>query len=88
LDTATIVEAKLVVDSVEAIMDEAGDILIPIAEGVITSGHIHAELGEIVNGDKEGRTLGDGLTVFKSVGLAIQDSSVASLVLRKYREAQ
>jgi len=76
----------VVVDSVEAIMDEAGDILIPIAEGAITADHIHAELGEIVNGEKEGRTPGDGLTVFKSVGLAIQDSSVASLVLRKYRE--
>ena len=88
LDTEIIVDAKVVVDSMEAIMDEAGDILIPIAEGVITSGHIHAELGEIVNGDKEGRTLGDGLTVFKSAAIAIQDSSVASLVLRKYREAQ
>jgi alanine dehydrogenase len=88
LDTATIVEAKVVVDSVEAIMDEAGDILIPISEGAITVDHIHAELGEIVNGDKEGRTPGDGLTVFKSVGIAIQDSSVASLVLRKHRESQ
>ena len=88
LDTRIISEAKVVVDSIEAIMDEAGDILIPIAEGVITADHIHAELGEIVNGEKEGRTPRDGLTVFKSVGLAIQDSSVASLVLRKYRESQ
>jgi alanine dehydrogenase len=88
LDTSTIVEAKVVVDSVEAIMDEAGDILIPISEGAITADHIYGELGEIVNGDKKGRTPKDGLTVFKSVGIAIQDSSVASLVLRKYRESQ
>jgi ornithine cyclodeaminase/alanine dehydrogenase len=88
LDTETIVEAKLVVDSLEAIMDEAGDILIPISEGIITADHIHAELGEVVNGAKAGRTPGDGLTVFKSVGIAIQDSSVASLVLRKYRKSQ
>ena len=46
------------------------------------------ETGRLITRDKEGRTPGDGLTVFKSVGLAIQDSSVASLVLRKYREAQ
>ena len=84
LDTKTIVEAKVVVDSIEAIMDEAGDILIPISEGAITTSHIHAELGEVVNGDKEGRTPRDGLTVFKSVGIAIQDSSVANLVLQKY----
>ena len=88
LDTATVREAKVVVDSVEAIMEEAGDILIPIAEGAIAEDHIFAELGEIVLGRKEGRTPDDGLTVFKSVGLAIQDSSVASLVLRKYRESR
>jgi len=86
LDTGIIREAKVVVDSKEAIMEEAGDILIPIGEGAITEDHIHAELGEIVLGRKEGRTEDDGLTVFKSVGLAIQDSSVASLVLKKYRE--
>jgi len=86
IDTATVREAKVVVDSIEAIMDEAGDILIPISEGEITEDHIHAELGEIVLGEKEGRTSQDGLTVFKSVGLAIQDSSVSRLVLQKYRE--
>ena len=67
-------------------MAEAGDILIPISEGAITEDHIHAELGELVLGSKSGRTDGDGLTVFKSVGLAIQDSSVSSLVLKKWRE--
>jgi len=86
LDTATVREAKLVVDSREAVMEEAGDILIPINEGAITEDHIYAELGELVLGRKEGRTPEDGLTVFKSVGIAIQDSSVASLVLKKWRE--
>lgn len=87
LDTATVSEAKVVVDSREAIMEEAGDILIPISEGAITEDHIHAELGELVLGRKEGRTPEDGLTVFKSVGLAIQDSSVANLVMKKWRES-
>jgi len=87
LDTATVSEAKVVVDSREAIMEEAGDILIPISEGAITDEHIHAELGELVIGNKKGRTPEDGLTVFKSVGLAIQDSSVANLVMKKWRES-
>ncbi|HUS78465.1 MAG TPA: ornithine cyclodeaminase family protein [Patescibacteria group bacterium] len=87
LDTGIIRDAKVVVDSREAIMEEAGDILIPISEGAITKDHIYAELGDLVLGRKEGRTEGDGLTVFKSVGLAIQDSSVASLVLKKWRES-
>jgi len=83
LDTATVADSKLVIDDREGIMLEAGDILIPIEEGAITENHIYAELKELVSGDKKGRTPEDGITVFKSVGIAIQDSSVASLVLRK-----
>lgn len=86
LDTETISEAKVVVDSREAVLAEAGDLLIPIEEKAITREHIYAELGEIVSGKKKGRVDDDGLTVFKSVGLAIQDSSVASLVLKNWRE--
>ena len=85
LDTRIIVDAKVVIDDWEGIRLEAGDILIPIQEGAITEDHIHAELGELVTGEKPGRTPGDGLTVFKSVGIAIQDSSVANLVLEKIR---
>ncbi|KYH38469.1 MAG: hypothetical protein AYL28_003590 [Candidatus Bathyarchaeota archaeon B23] len=87
LDTETIREAKLVVDKRDAALREAGDILIPIAEGAITPDHIYAELGELVLGLKPGRVEGDGLTVFKSVGLAIQDAAVAHLALRRWRES-
>jgi ornithine cyclodeaminase/alanine dehydrogenase len=83
LDTATITESKLVIDDREGIELEAGDILIPIKEGAITWEHIHAELKELVSGIKAGRTPEDTITVFKSVGIAIQDSSVANLVLSK-----
>lgn len=83
LDTATVAESKLVIDDREGIMLEAGDILIPIEEGAIKEDHIYAELKELVSGEKRGRTPRDGVTVFKSVGIAIQDSSVANLVLRK-----
>jgi alanine dehydrogenase len=83
LDTATIVESKLVIDDKEGIKLEAGDILIPIAEGAITWDHVYSELKDLVTGKKAGRTPEDTITVFKSVGIAIQDSSVANLVLRK-----
>lgn len=83
LDTATVAESKLVIDDMEGIELEAGDILIPIEEGAITWDHVHAELKELVSGQKVGRTAEDTITVFKSVGIAIQDSSVANLVLKK-----
>jgi ornithine cyclodeaminase/alanine dehydrogenase len=83
LDTATVASSKLVIDDYEGIMLEAGDILIPIKEGAINENHIYAELKELVSGEKRGRTPEDGVTVFKSVGIAIQDSSVANLVLEK-----
>lgn len=83
LDTATVAESKLVIDDMEGIELEAGDILIPIEEGAITWDHVHAELKELVSGQKSGRTLEDTVTVFKSVGIAIQDSSVSNLVLKK-----
>ncbi len=83
LDTATVAESKLVIDDMEGIELEAGDVLIPIEEGAFTWDHVHAELKELVSGQKTGRTPEDTITVFKSVGIAIQDSSVSNLVLRK-----
>jgi ornithine cyclodeaminase/alanine dehydrogenase len=87
LETGIIRDAKVVIDEWEAIRLEAGDILIPIQEGAITESHVYAELGELVTGEKQGRTPEDGLTVFKSVGIAIQDSSVANLVLNKIKQS-
>jgi len=87
LETGIIRDAKVVIDEWEAIRLEAGDILIPIQEGAIAENHVYAELGELVTGEKQGRTPEDGLTVFKSVGIAIQDSSVASLVLNKIKQS-
>jgi ornithine cyclodeaminase/alanine dehydrogenase len=85
LETGIIRDAKVVIDEWEAIRLESGDILIPIKEGAIDESHIYAELGQLVTGEKQGRTPSDGITVFKSVGIAIQDSSVANLVLKKLK---
>lgn len=80
LDTTAIRRAKVVVDSRDAALKEAGDIMIPISQGLIAPGHIYAELGEIITGKKAGRESTDEITIFKSQGLAIQDVSTASKV--------
>jgi ornithine cyclodeaminase/alanine dehydrogenase len=77
IDAPTIKRAKIIVDTREAALKEAGDIMIPIAQGIITPEHIFAELGEIVTGKKQGRVNDDEITLFKSQGLAIQDVSTA-----------
>ena len=87
LDTETVKDAKVVVDLREAVLAEAGDLIIPIKEGAIIESHIYAELGELVIGLKQGRAEDDDLTLFKSVGLAIQDSAVAGLAIKKWKES-
>lgn len=77
----TILRATLVVDSRQAVLSETGDILKPIQSGLIGEGHIYAELGEIVQGVKTGRTNAHQITCFKSVGLAVQDAAAAQLAL-------
>ncbi len=75
VDTTTIRRAnRIVVDSREACLEEAGDLIIPNAQ-------IDAEIGEIINGDKQGRQSDDEITLFKSVGVAVQDAVAASVVL-------
>jgi ornithine cyclodeaminase/alanine dehydrogenase-like protein (mu-crystallin family) len=86
LDTEAIVRATVVVDTVDAALAEAGDLLDPIKEGAITADHIHAELGDIITGKKPGRTSDQEITLFKSQGIAIQDVATAQLVYRKAKE--
>ncbi len=75
VDTTTIRKAhRIVVDSREACLEEAGDLIIPNAT-------IDAEIGEIVNGDKQGRQSDDEITFFKSVGVAVQDAVAGAAVL-------
>ena len=60
----------------------SNDLLWPIRDGLITEDHIHAELGELVSGTKPGRTSDEQLTVYKSVGIAIQDAAAVAVALR------
>jgi len=86
IDGATLAAAKIVVDSREAIMAECGDILLAIQEKAITADTIHAEIGEVLAGKKAGRTSSDEITLYKAVGIAIQDVATAHLVYRKALE--
>jgi alanine dehydrogenase len=79
LDSQTVKRSKIIVDQRRAALAEAGDLLIPIREGTITENDILADFGEIVTGRKSGRTSASDITLFKSVGLAIQDCAASAL---------
>jgi alanine dehydrogenase len=86
VDGPTLARSKLVVDSREAVMTECGDILLAIKEKIITENHIHGEIGEVLAGKKAGRGSAGELTLYKSVGIAVQDVAAAHLVYRKAME--
>jgi ornithine cyclodeaminase/alanine dehydrogenase-like protein (mu-crystallin family) len=81
VDLITIRRSLIVVDSRAAALAEAGDLLIPMAAGEFDESIIHAEIGEIINGDKIGRDRPGEITYFKSVGVAAQDAVAARLAL-------
>jgi ornithine cyclodeaminase len=83
LDTATMVSSSLFVDRRESAFNEAGDYLIAAGEGAIGPDTIRAELGEVLIGKHPGRTSADEITVFKSLGLAMEDLAAAEYCYRK-----
>jgi ornithine cyclodeaminase/alanine dehydrogenase-like protein (mu-crystallin family) len=78
----TIKRAKVVVDQKEGCLAEAGDLTQPIQQGLYKADDIHGELGEIVTEKVMGRATQEDVTVFKSVGIAVQDLVTADLALR------
>ncbi|MFQ6078142.1 MAG: ornithine cyclodeaminase family protein [Thermodesulfobacteriota bacterium] len=86
VDSETVKKACLFVDSYEGALTEAGDLLIPMKEGVISRQDIRAELSEVITGILPGRTTEDEITLFKSVGFAIEDAAVARLAYDRARE--
>lgn len=79
LDTTSIKSSKVIVDSKEAALKEYGEFIIPLNKKLISHQNIYCELSDIVSGKKEGRNNDEEITVFKSGGLAIQDTAVAYL---------
>jgi ornithine cyclodeaminase/alanine dehydrogenase len=80
LDTTTIQRSRIFVDRRQAALSEAGDILIPLEESAISAEHVIGELGEVIAEKLVGRTSAGEITLFKSVGLAMQDAVTASVV--------
>jgi len=86
LDSMAVASARLFVDRRESAMNESGDFLIPKAEGIITDDHICGELGDLLLGKVQGRTSNSDRTVFKSLGLAIEDLASAHHIYKRALE--
>jgi len=85
VDSAAVVRSRLYVDRRESALKEPGDILVPLEDGDIGPDHIVAEIGELLIGRGEGRRNADEITLFKSLGLAVEDLASA---LHVYNEAK
>ena len=90
VDERTVVDALLVVESRAAALaappSGSNDINWPIRDGKMTKDHVHAELGELVSGARPGRTDDQQITLYKSVGVAVEDAAATALVLRLAKE--
>jgi len=82
IDSATMARASLFVDRRESAVNEAGDYLLALKEGAIGPDHIQAELGEVLIGVKPGRRSADEITLFKSLGLAVEDLAAAEYLFK------
>jgi ornithine cyclodeaminase/alanine dehydrogenase-like protein (mu-crystallin family) len=87
LDPDLVARASLFVDSRDAALQESGDVVQAIREGRFDASHIRGELGEIIAGRSAGRTSAGEITVFKSLGLAIEDVAAANLAFQRARDA-
>jgi ornithine cyclodeaminase len=88
VDGATMAATSLFVDRRESTINEGGEYLFALREGAIGPDHIRAEVGEILLGSHRGRTSPDEITMFKSLGLAIEDLAAADYLYRKAKPLQ
>ena len=88
LDGSTVQRAKLFVDRRESVLNESGDFLLASKEGLIDDQHIQAELGEVLVGHHQGRGSNDEITLFKSLGLAVEDLACADHVYHRALEGK
>ncbi len=87
LDTAAVVKSRLFVDRRESTVNEAGDYLLPKNEGAIDESHIQGEIGDILLNKIEGRRSEDEITLFKSLGLAVEDVAAAFHIYQKFENS-
>ena len=86
IDGATMAAARVFVDRRESAINEAGDYVLALKEGLITEDSILGELGEVLVGTKPGRLTRDEITLFKSLGLAVEDLACAQFLFEKGRD--
>jgi alanine dehydrogenase len=86
MDTALVTRGRVYVDSRAGALAEAGDIVLPIAEGAFDASKIAGELGELAAGRIAGRASADEVTIFKSLGMAVEDVAAAHLAYRRATE--
>ena len=86
LDTETVAHSSFFTDRRESCLNEAGDYILAAAEGAVGPEHLKAELGEVLAGMHPGREHEDEVTVFESLGIAVEDLASAELVVRRARE--
>lgn len=83
VDSATMAASSLFVDRRESTLNEAGDYLLALGDGAIGPDHIRAEIGEVLVGEKPGRTSTEEITLFKSLGIGVEDLAAAEYLFRK-----
>jgi ornithine cyclodeaminase len=83
MDTALVAAARVFVDSRVGALAEAGDLVMPMAEGAFDAAHIAAELGDVFGGRAEGRRTPAEITIFKSLGMAVEDVAAAQLAFSR-----
>lgn len=88
IDSATMVAASIFVDRRESALNEAGDYLLAAQEGAIGPDNIRAELGEVLIGAAAGRTNSEEITLFKSLGIAIEDLAAAAYIYQKAKQKE
>jgi ornithine cyclodeaminase/alanine dehydrogenase-like protein (mu-crystallin family) len=87
IDTQGLRRSVVVVDDHASALDRSGEVCVPVARGELTADHIHGDLGQVINGSRPGRTNPGQITLFNSVGLALQDMAAAAYVLGRARAA-
>lgn len=85
LDTEAVRRSRVLVDSRSGALAESGDLLIPMKEGAIDESHIAGEIGEVFAGRIPGRTAANETTLFKSLGMAVEDVATAHFIYERAR---
>jgi ornithine cyclodeaminase/alanine dehydrogenase-like protein (mu-crystallin family) len=88
LETETVAAGVLVADRRESVLAESGDYLFAVADGAVGPDHIRAELGELLLGSARGRASAEDITIFESLGLAVEDLAAAELAYHRAAEAR